>query len=255
MTNTPEATAAPPRSTGACAASFEGAIEKLAAVTDIERALTEWIERPKMTKKELMVLATHEAGHAVCSLFCEHAPPIERITIESDNPWAFGYVSHQDPAHRYIQTRNFYLDAICVALGARESESLLLDDLSMGAVGDIQTATAIARDLVEVHGMGGPNIGMVRYRDDEEAVRRSDLSETQKQALDQRISELLEEGRQRAAKIVQDNRAIVELIRDELLEKKTIESRTLSEVLKAKHPNVPSKLDKSEKEGTEVSSE
>ena len=109
------------------------------------------------------------------------SPPIERITIESDNPWAFGYVRHQDPAHRYIRTRNEYLDAICVALGAREAEALLLDDLSMGAVSDLETATAIARELVEVHGLGGPEVGMARFvSDKDERQRRADLSEGQK---------------------------------------------------------------------------
>src|SRR5438874_1519228 len=83
----------------------------------VEPALTEWIERPNMTAAEQTVLATHEAGHAVCALFCPHAPPIERITILSDMEWAFGYVRYADPAHRYIQTRGFYIDLICVALG------------------------------------------------------------------------------------------------------------------------------------------
>src|SRR5579875_4224499 len=59
---------------------------------DVERALTEYQDRPQMTPAEERVLATREAGHALCSLFCKHTPPIERITIESDNPWAFGYV-------------------------------------------------------------------------------------------------------------------------------------------------------------------
>jgi cell division protease FtsH len=197
---------------------------------DIERALTEWIDRPKLTSAEERVLATHEAGHAVVSLFCPHAPAIERITIESDNPWAFGYVSHQDPAHRFIQTRNFYLDAICVALGAREAEQLALDDLSMGAVQDLQTATSIARDLVEVHGMGGPEVGIGRYRSDhDDRFRRPDLSESQKESIDRAIQEVLESERLRAVQILKDNRQLLEALRDLLLEKRTIDSKTLKE--------------------------
>src|SRR5215467_10180618 len=199
---------------------------------DVERALTEYQDRPKMTAAEERVLATHEAGHAVVSLFCPHAPPIERITIESENPWAFGYVSHQDPAHRFIQTRNFYLDAICVALGAREAESLLLDDLSMGAMQDLQTATAIARDLVEVHGMGGPQVGVARYRaDDDNGRRRHDLSEAHKEAIDRAIHEILEAERQRATQILRDNKPMLEMLRDLLLEKKTLEAKTLKELV------------------------
>jgi cell division protease FtsH len=195
---------------------------------DVERALTEYQDRPKMTRAEERVLATHESGHAICSLFCKHTPPIERITIESDNPWAFGYVRHQDPAHRYIRTRNEYLDAICVALGAREAETLLLDDLSMGAVGDLETATAIARELVEVHGLGGPEVGVACFvSDKDERQRRADLSETQKEALDRAVRAILEEGRLRAAEILRQNRPMLESLRDLLMEKKTIDAKTL----------------------------
>jgi cell division protease FtsH len=197
--------------------------------TDVERALTEYQDRPKMTSAEERVLATHEAGHAICSLFCKHTPPIERITIESDNPWAFGYVRHQDPAHRYIRTRNEYLDAICVALGAREAETLLLDDLSMGAVSDLETATAIARELVEVQGLGGPEVGVARFvSDKDERQRRADLSESQKDALDRAVRAILEEGRKRAVEILQTNRALLESLRDLLMEKKTIDAKTLA---------------------------
>ena len=197
---------------------------------NVERALTEYQDRPKMTPAEERVLATHEAGHAICSLFCKHTPPIERITIESDNPWAFGYVRHQDPAHRYIRTRNEYLDAVCVALGAREAESLLLDDLSMGAVSDLETATAIARELVEVHGLGGPEVGIARFvSDKDERQRRADLSECQKDALDRAVRSLLEEGRQRAADILRENRPLLETLRDLLMEKKTIDAKTLAQ--------------------------
>ncbi len=83
---------------------------------DVELALTEFLERPKMAPGEERVLATHEAGHAVVSMFCPHSPGIERITIASEMQWAFGYVKHADPAHKYVQTVGFYLDMICLAL-------------------------------------------------------------------------------------------------------------------------------------------
>jgi cell division protease FtsH len=198
---------------------------------EIERALTEWVERPTMTSAEKQVLATHEAGHAVVALFCPHAPPIERITIESEMQWAFGYVRYQDPAHRYIQTRGFYLDMICVALGAREAEQLLLDDLSLGAITDLQSATAIARELVEVHGMGGDGVGVARFRaDNGEPGRYPGLSPAQLEVLDRRVNEILEEQRQRAARILRENRPLLEALRDLLLEKKVIDAKALKEL-------------------------
>lgn len=204
---------------------------------DVEMAMTEWVERPRMTLAEQRVLATHEAGHAVVALHCDHAPAIERITIASEMTWAFGYVRYADHTHKYIQTVNTYLDLICVALGAREAERLLLDDISLGATGDLNSATAIARELVEAHGLAGGRMGQVQFLDLNSGRRRDHLAAETLHAIDERIAEILEEQRHRAEKIVFDHRKEVELIRDMLLEKKTIDTKTLGEVL-PDNPNI-----------------
>src|SRR5262249_41342728 len=195
----------------------------------VERALTEWVARPDMAPGELNVLATHEAGHAVVSLHCPNAPAIERITIASEMQWAFGYVRHADPAHRYIQTVNFYLDMICVALGAREAEKVFLSDISLGATGDLQSATLIARELVEVHGYGASDV--VQYRRmDEKGIRHPDLSPKLLEELDERVRAIVEEQRVRAESIVRENKSMVATLRDLLLEHKTIDAKVLAEL-------------------------
>src|SRR5690606_32614674 len=98
---------------------------------DIERALTEWIDRPKMTAAEEQVVATHEAGHAVVNLFCTHAKPIERISIQGDFAGALGFVRYQDRANRYVITRGELLDDLAILMGGREAEQMLLDDISI----------------------------------------------------------------------------------------------------------------------------
>ncbi|MBW2531122.1 MAG: AAA family ATPase, partial [Deltaproteobacteria bacterium] len=98
---------------------------------DIERALTEYLDRPELTGAEERVVATHESGHAICALHCEHAPPIERISIRGDLAGSLGFVSYADPAHRYVTSRAALLDSVCVLFGGREAEDLLLDDLSV----------------------------------------------------------------------------------------------------------------------------
>jgi cell division protease FtsH len=193
----------------------------------IDRALTEWIDRPKMTADEERVLATHEAGHAVAALFCDHAPPVERVTISSEMTWAFGYVRYADPAHKYIQTVNHYLDLICVALAAREAERLLLNDLSLGATGDLQSATGIARELVEVHGLGGGAVSQVQYFDMDTRKRQRDLSPATLAAIDNRVAEIMEQQRTRAETIIREQRPLVETLRDLLLKEKTVDAKTL----------------------------
>ncbi len=201
---------------------------------DVERAMTEFLDRPKMAPGEECVLATHEAGHAIVSMHCPHSPPIERITIASEMQWAFGYVKHADPAHKYVQTIGFYIDMICVALGAREAEQMLLSDLSLGATSDLASATAIARELVEVHGLGGDKLGLVQYFDLQQRRRRQDLSSATLSAIDERVYAIVEEQRIRAATILKENRAALETLRDLLLEHKTIDAKTLAHMTPTK---------------------
>jgi cell division protease FtsH len=199
---------------------------------DIDQALTEWVESAKLTPHEEMVVATHESGHAVCALFCPHARPIERIALADDVVGALGYVRHQEAKHRNVRMRNQMLADLVVLMGGREAELLFLEDLTWGASQDLMQATALARDMVEVFGMGGDGVGVTRYRAlDSDHKRHADLSPAQLEALDKRVHQLLEDARQQAAAILKENRAVVEMLRDELLEKKVIEATTLKEML------------------------
>ena len=179
-----------------------------------------------------MVVATHEAGHAVCALFCPHAQPIERIALADDVVGALGYVRQQESKHRNVRMRNQMLADLTVLMGGREAELLILGDLTWGASQDLVQATSMARDMVEVFGMGGDDIGATRYRAvNDYHKRHADLSPAQLEALDRRVRELLEDARRQAAAILKENRGVVEMLRDELLEKKVIEAETLKEML------------------------
>ncbi len=207
--------------------------EKIAGPTepaDVDRVLTEWIERPKLTAAEERVVATHEAGHAVCALHCEHATPIERISIQADTAGALGFVRYQDPAHRYVVTRAELLDDLCILMGGREAEALLLADVSIGSTSDLQRATAIARALVEEFGLGGNGVPVCRFRDDATGDRRM-ISQAQMETLDRRVAELIESARTRAATILHEQKNSVEMLRDMLIERKVIDAKTLAEVV------------------------
>ncbi|MCA9086346.1 MAG: hypothetical protein KDA81_19945, partial [Planctomycetaceae bacterium] len=205
--------------------------ESATTPADVERALTEWIDRPKMTTDEERVVAIHEAGHAVVNLFCKHAKPIERISIVGDAAGALGFVQYQDPAHRYVVTRGQLLDDLCILMGGREAEALLLDDISIGSAGDIARATDIARALVEEFGMGGDDVGLARYGSDRNNGdhRRDNLSAEQLKAIDHAIRDLLDEARQRASAILTEHQPLVEVLRDELLKHKTLDSKGIAQ--------------------------
>jgi cell division protease FtsH len=205
---------------------------------DVERGLTEYEERRELRPSEEKLVATHEAGHALVAMFCPHYPPVERITIRSEMSWAAGYVSYQHE-ESVAQTREELLEDLAVLLGAIESERLLLGDVSTGAAGsDLVRATHTARAMIEYGGMGDDTgLRQFSYVDDNRQLRRSpELSEEQRAALDRAVNELIGQAQARAATILKENRSLLETLRDLLLEKKTLDAKTLGQMTPAK-PN------------------
>jgi cell division protease FtsH len=196
---------------------------------DVDRAFTEFEEKLDLTPREERLLATHEAGHAVVSLNCPLHPPIERITIKSETTWAPAYVRYsEDDSRRLGLTRNQMMEDLCVLLGGIEAERLLLEDVSTGAAGsDLDRATRLAHYMVEVCGMGGPELGLRQFRNLETGERLKDLSPEQLAALDRQVSATIGEAQERAAAILRENRALLEGLRATLIEKKTIDAKTL----------------------------
>jgi cell division protease FtsH len=186
---------------------------------DVERAIEQYLDRPKLTVAEELVVATHEAGHAVCALHCRHAAPIDRISIRGDIGGALGYVRYADPANRYVVTYAQLHDAICTLFGGREAEALVLEDMSIGSASDLENATAIARALVERYGDVGDELGIARWAHDDAVP----VSEHARSRLDQAVGKILEVERARARQILSDHRAQLIAMRDLLVEKKVLD--------------------------------
>jgi cell division protease FtsH len=198
---------------------------------DVEKALSSWAERPQLTAAEEMVVATHEAGHAVAALFCPGTPPIERITIRGDLVGALGFVSYADPAHRYVVTKGQLEAQICTLFGGREAELLFFDDLSIGSGSDLDRATDIARALVEEFGMAGDAVGVRRIAPGPGERRADPLSDAMKARMEGEVQRILETQRQRAKQILTEHKELVRTLRDLLVEKKVLDRETLATLL------------------------
>jgi cell division protease FtsH len=203
---------------------------------DVERGLTEYDERPPIADKDKLLVATHEIGHFLCSLFCPHHQPPERVTIESKMPWVPFYTEFKkDEAERVGYSRNELLDMMCVLYGGIEAERLAFGDVSTGASGfgdprsDLSRATEIAHLMVEVCGMGGQNTGVRFYRDGK--GDRQILSGTQAEAIDRMVNTLIVETQARAARILGEHKDDLIRLRDELVEKKTLEGDRVREII------------------------
>jgi cell division protease FtsH len=196
---------------------------------DIEAALEELVERPQLSAHEEKVVATHEAGHAVCAMFCKSLPPIDRISIRGDLAGALGFVSYSDPAHKYVITRSQLRDQLCALFGGREAELLLCDDLSVGSAADLERATEVARALVERFGMGGDGVGAMRLD-----VEGKSASEDARRKAEGEVREVLTHERMRAQQILESNKSLLISLRDLLLEKKVLDRSALVPMLPEK---------------------
>jgi cell division protease FtsH len=102
--------------------------------------------------EEKEIIAYHEAGHAICGWFLEHAYPLLKVTIVPRGTAALGYAQYT-PKEQYLYNTDQLLDQICMTLGGRASESIFFNKISTGASNDLQQVTKMAYSMVTVYGM------------------------------------------------------------------------------------------------------
>jgi cell division protease FtsH len=209
----------------------------------VERGLTEFEEKVDLTDTDAVMVATHETGHFLCAIFCPHHPPPEKVTIQSDMPWSPFFTAFKHDKRRIGHSRNELLDILTVLYGGIEAERLLIGDVTTGASGfgnprsDLARATELASIFVDTLGMSNLAAPLRTFRDKE--GRREVLSGSQAEAIDKQVNHVIVECQKRSVEILKKHRDDLIRIRDELLEKKTIEGERVAEIvaeLRAKYP-------------------
>lgn len=209
----------------------------------IEKALTEFEDKVELADHDALMVATHEAGHFVCAIFCPNHPPPEKVTIQSDMPWAPFFTAFKHDKRRIGHSRNELLDILAVLYGGIEAERLVLGDVSTGASGfgnprsDLARATELASVFVDTLGMSSLAAPLRTFRDKD--GRREVLSASQAEAIDRQVNTLIVQCQSRAAAILTKHKDDLVRVRDELLEKKSIEGERVAEIvaeLRAKYP-------------------
>lgn len=182
--------------------------------------------RPKLGKHEERTVAIHEAGHAILAYVLPHCPTVERVTIASEEEEYLGYVMHAVSQNQHVRTRSELLDSICVALGGRQAEWMMLGEVSSGCWNDLQQATGVASMMVEQLGMS-EKMGLRIYRTDQSeraqvVMKPRDIAETTAAEVDQEIAALVESQRERCDQTLRKYRAEFERLIEILIDKKTI---------------------------------
>ena len=187
-----------------------------------------------LNERERRTVAIHEAGHAILAYTLPHCPTVERITIASEEEDYLGYVMHAVSENEHVRTRHELLDSICVALGGREAELMVLGDVSSGCWNDLQQATGVAALMVEQLGMN-ERMGLRSYRQNTQqsaplVLTTRDISESTARALDEEIQQVLKTQHKRCAAMLTTHRKEFDTLVDLLLQKSTLGIEDMKEI-------------------------
>ena len=175
-------------------------------------------------------IAIHEAGHATISWLTEHANPLLKVTIvpRGRSLGAAWYL----PEERQLTTTEQILDEMCATLGGRAAEQVVYNNISTGALSDLEKVTKRAQAMVTVYGLND-KIGNISYYDSSgqsEYNFGKPYSEHTAKTIDEEISKIVENQYQRAIRILTENRDKLEALADKLIEKEVIFREDLEEI-------------------------
>ena len=171
--------------------------------------------------EEKKIIAYHEAGHAICGWYLEHAYPLLKVTIVPRGTAALGYAQYT-PKEQYLYNIDQLMDQVCMTLGGRASEEIFFNKISTGAQNDLQQITRIAYAMVTVYGMN-EKVGNVSFYDpQQENAFTKPYSEETSKIIDEEVRKLIEEAYERTKALLREKQPQVEKLAEALLEKEVL---------------------------------
>jgi len=171
--------------------------------------------------EEKKIIAYHEAGHAICGWYLEHAYPLLKVTIVPRGTAALGYAQYT-PKEQYLYNTDQLMDQVCMTLGGRASEEIFFNKISTGAQNDLQQITRIAYAMVTVYGMND-KVGNVSFYDpQQENAFTKPYSEETSKIIDEEVRKLIDEAYERTKALLREKKPQVERLAEALLEKEVL---------------------------------
>lgn len=171
--------------------------------------------------EEKEIIAYHEAGHAICGWYLEHAYPLLKVTIVPRGTAALGYAQYT-PKEQYLYNTDQLTDQICMTLGGRAAEEIFFGKISTGASNDLQQITKIAYSMITVYGMN-EKVGNVSYYDPQaDNTFTKPYSEETGRLIDDEVRKLIEVAYVRTKQLLQEKKAQVEILAKQLLTKEVL---------------------------------
>ena len=235
--------------------------KKAITMSEIDEATDRVIMGPakvtkKYTDKEKKLVAYHEAGHAVVGLKLEGANDVQKITIIPRGQ-AGGYTMMTPKEETFTSTKQELLEAISGLLGGRVAEEIEFGEITTGAHDDFKKATKIARSMVTEYGMS--KLGPMMLEEPSgntflgrDYTKNRNVSDIVAHEIDEEMRSIINECYEKTKKILKENKNLLDLIANTLLEEETITKEQIDSLVKTGH--LPNEEDKEEKNTDENSS-
>ena len=192
-----------------------------------------------VTESDKRITAYHEAGHAIIARLCEHCDPVQEVSIIPRGN-AAGYTMTRpdnDDAH---MSKNKIEDFICMALGGRVAEELVIKDITTGASNDLERVTELAKKMVTEWGMSD-RLGLVTFGSNSQTVflgkdmeYHNTYSDETAKIIDDEIHSIIESGHSRATALLTENRSVLDNMARVLIEKETIYTEEVDLLMEGK---------------------
>lgn len=201
---------------------FEAAIERVVAGMEKKTNVLQPAEKK--------TVAFHEAGHAVCGWFLEHADPLLKVSIIPRGK-GLGYAQYL-PKEQYLFTKEQLFDRMCVMLGGRASESIFFGAVTTGAQDDLSKVTRSAQAQIVQYGMND-RIGLRVYQLPEpgEMAMQKPYSEATAGAIDEEVKTLIDEAYTRTINLLSEKKDCVRKVAERLLEREILSRDDMIELL------------------------
>ncbi|HUX84955.1 MAG TPA: hypothetical protein VMV20_06950, partial [Chitinophagaceae bacterium] len=183
-----------------------------------------------ISPEEKEIIAYHEAGHAVCGWFLEHANPLVKVTIVPRGIAALGYAQYL-PKEQYLYNTDQLMDDICMTLGGRASEDIVFHKISTGAQNDLQMITKMAYAMVTVYGMN-VKVGNISFYDPQnDYTFNKPYSEETSRMIDEEVRKLIQGAYERTKELLSRKLDKVRILAQELLKKEVLYQADLERLI------------------------
>jgi cell division protease FtsH len=185
-----------------------------------------------ISPEEKEIIAYHEAGHAVCGWYLEHASPLVKVTIVPRGIGTLGFAQYL-PKEEYITRTEQLNDRMCMALGGRAAESVIFGKISTGAQSDLDHVTKMAYSMISIYGLD-EKVGNVSFYGMSQDTFQKPYSEDTATLIDDRVRGLIDGQYARAQDLLKEHKAELEILARNLLEKEVIHKSDIERLIGAR---------------------